>query len=516
MRIATVGVLATLGMILTSTAVWSATAPERDASEPRADASDERSSLPRLPDGDPKSPEDDLQPSIDKSTFVAGNTLMMEGRLGHARMLADARGETFLYVDVRSEPDVLEQFGSRGVEPLNLAIVIDHSGSMKGQRERNALDAAAGMIRRLREGDTVSVVAYADQAKIIVPVTTVAATTRERIITDMREGMVGKPSGHTCISCGLELGMRTLDGRRAGIDRMLLLSDGEANRGVKDEAGIRTLARQARSRGATISSIGVDVDYNERLMSAIAREANGRHHFSETGDNLEDIFDQELESLITALGKDGKLVVELAPGVRVAEVLDRSYQQVDRRVIVPMGTFAAGEQKTFLLRLDVPASPAGERPIAAVTFSYDDLATGSPGECFGELAARMTATPSEVSPLDAIVLGRLTRSETARTLEQANLLFAQGRTAEAQGIVEDHLSQIAKRREQAGSASGAAGFVDPFGRDLDQEFEEQAEVLGDANAGFDQAAAAPEPAAASRPGKAQVRKNAAKADAFAL
>jgi Ca-activated chloride channel family protein len=514
MRITTVGALATLGMILTSTAVWSATAPSDDATQWRADAStDERDSA--TPDDEPK--PDEIKPAIiDKSTFVAGKTLMMEGRLGHAKMLADAGGETFLYVDVRSETDALDQFGNRGFEPLNLAIVIDHSGSMKGQRQLNALDAAAGMIRRLRDGDTVSVVVYDDDARIVVPVTTVATSTRERIVQDMQNGMAEVPSGHTCISCGVELGIRTLAGRRAGIDRMLLLSDGEANRGIQDEAGIRTIARQARNRGATISSIGVDVDYNERLMSAIAREANGRHYFSETGENLEQIFDQELESLITALAKDAKLVVELAPGVRVAEVLDRSYQQVDRRVIVPMGTFAAGEEKTFLLRLDVPASPSGERPIASVTFSYEDLAAGSPGECFGELATWMTPTTSEVSQLDAIVLGRLSKSETARALEQANLLFAEGRTEEAQAIVDTTITNLDERRKQATAATGSAGFFDPFNRDLDKEFEEQAEVLGDANSGFDQAAAAPEPAAASRPGKTQVRKNAEKADAFSL
>lgn len=515
MRITTVGILATLGMILTSTAVWSATSPASSGDEQRADASDNKDG-DETPDPDKQPDDKDSPPLVDKSTFVAGKTLMMEGRLGHAKMLADASAETYLFVDVRSEPDVLEKLGNRGFEPLNLAIVIDHSGSMKGQRQRNALDAAAGMIRRLRDGDTVSVVAYSDDARIVVPVTTVSASTREQIIINMQDGMLDKPSGHTCISCGVELGMRTLAGRRAGIDRMLLLSDGEANRGVQDESGIRTIARQARNRGATISSIGVDVDYNERLMSAIAREANGRHYFSETGDNLEQIFDQELESLITALAKDGKLVVELAPGVRVAEVFGRSYQQVDRRVIVPMGTFAAGEEKTFLLRLDVPESPLGERPIASVTFSYEDLAQGEAGECFGELAAQMIKTASEVSPLDAIVLGRLTRSETARALEQANTLFAQGRTEEAQAVVDSTLSNLEKRRKQASTASGAAGFFDPFNRDLDKDFEQQAEVLDDANIGFDKAAAAPEPAAASRTGKAQVRKNVEQADAFEL
>ncbi|PRQ04275.1 von Willebrand factor type A domain protein [Enhygromyxa salina] len=514
MRIAIVGALAALGMSLTSAAVWKYTDPDKlDA------ASTVSSDAPDSPREGPKVDDDDPEPAklVDKSTFVAGETLMVEGRLGQSKMLADTRGETLLFVDVRNEPDPLDPLGARtSFAPLNLAIVIDHSGSMKGQRERNAHDAAAGMIRRLRDGDTVSVVSYSEQARIVVPVTTISTVTRERLIRDMLDGVGTRPSGNTCISCGVDLGMRTLAGRRAGIDRMLLLSDGEANRGVRDEAGMRVLARQARNRGATISSIGVDVDYNERLMSAIAREANGRHYFSETGANLEQIFDQELESLVSAVAKDTELVVELAPGVRVAEVLDRSYQQVDRRVIVPMGTFGAGEDKTFLMRLEVPPSPVGERPIANVTLSYEDLAGAEPGECFGELATQMTAAAAEVSPLDAIVLSRLTRSETAKTLERANSLFAQGRTAEAQAAVDEHLEQIRSRRKTAGALVKAKEFFDPFGRDLDDDFAEQAGVLDKANAGFGEAAAAPEPAAASRPGKAQVRRNAEAADAFAL
>lgn len=515
MRIAVVGVLAAFAMTLTSSAVWSMTEPTE--AEPLAKAGTDKTDPPKR--NGPKVEDDKTDPPpklVDKSTFVTGKTLMVEGRLGHARMLANATSETYLFVDVRSEVDGTEFSGTRtAFEPLNLAIVIDRSGSMTGQRERNAIDAAAGMIRRLRDGDTVSVVSYSAEARIVLPVTTVSTATHEQLIRSMIDNMTDKPTGSTCISCGLDEGMRTLVGRRPGIDRLLLLSDGEANRGVTDESGIRQLAREARNQGASISSIGVDVDYNERLMSALAREANGRHYFSETGSNLEQIFDQELESLVKTVAKDGRLEVELAPGVRVAEVFDRAYQQVDRKVIVPLGTFTPGEDKTFLMRLEVPPSPAGERPIANVTLSYQDLATREPGECFGELAMQMATSVNEVAQLDAIVLGRLSRSETARTLEQANLLFAQGRTAEAQATVNAHLENLEKNRKTASALSQAEDFLDPFGRNLDDDFAEQDVALDEAAAGFSEAAAAPAPTS-SREGKSQVRRNAAKADGFAL
>jgi Ca-activated chloride channel family protein len=514
MRVVVVGVLAALAMTLTSSAVWSMTEP--GAADPSARAGADKTDPPKR--NGPKVENDKNNPPpqlVDKSTFVTGKTLMVEGRLGHARMLANASSETYLFVDVRSEVDG-SQFGTRtAFEPLNLAIVIDRSGSMTGQRERNAIDAAAGMIRRLRDGDTVSVVSYSNEARIVLPVTTVSTATHEQLIRSMIDNMIDKPTGSTCISCGLDEGMRTLVGRRPGIDRLLLLSDGEANRGVTDETGIRSIARQARNQGATISSIGVDIDYNERLMSALAREANGRHYFSETGSNLEQIFDQELESLVKTVAKDGRLEVELAPGVRVAEVFDRAYQQVDRKVIVPLGTFTPGEDKTFLMRLEVPPSPAGERPIANVTLTYQDLATREPGECFGELAAQMATDAGEVAQIDAIVLGRLSRSETARTLEQANLLFAQGRTQEAQAAVDAHLENLEKKRKEAITLSAEPEFNDPFGRNLDDDFAKQDEALDQAAAGFSEAAAAPAPTA-SRPGRTQVKRNAEAADAFAL
>jgi Ca-activated chloride channel family protein len=514
MRVVVVGVLAALAMTLTSSAVWSMTEPS--GAKPLAQAGTDKTDPPKRNgpkiEGDQPDPPPKL---VDKSTFVTGKTLMVEGRLGHARMLANSTSETYLFVDVRSEVDSSGLGTRTAFEPLNLAIVIDRSGSMTGQRERNAIDAAAGMIRRLRDGDTVSVVSYSDEALMVLPVTTVSTATHEQLIRSMIDNMSNKPTGSTCISCGLDLGMRTLVGRRPGIDRLLLLSDGEANRGVTDETGIRSLARQARNQGATISSVGVDIDYNERLMSALAREANGRHYFSETGSNLEQIFDQELESLVKTVAKDGRLEVELAPGVRVAEVFERAYQQVDRKVIVPLGTFTPGEDKTFLMRLEVPPSPEGERPIANVTLTYQDLATREPGECFGELAMQMATSTSEISQLDAIVLGRLSRSETVRTLEQANLLFAQGRTAEAQATVDAHLETLEKSRKEATERSQAEGFLDPFGRNLDDDFAKQDSALDEAAAGFGAAATAPKPSAAPA-GKSQVRRNAEAADAFAL
>ena len=521
MRLTTVAALTALSMTLTSAAVWLASSPAEAARDP----------APLFASGPPAlgaaldfSDVQAATPVVDRSTFVSGDRLMLEGRLGHARMLADRSGETLLFVDVRSEPESLPgELGTAGeprttAEPLNLAIVIDGSGSMAGKRERNATAAAIGMVSRLRVGDSVSVVRYASRAQVLLPAMTIDERTRERAIAVLQHSVNAPPKGNTCISCGIEIGIDTLLGRRPGIERLLLLSDGEANRGVTTPAGMRELARQARARGATISTVGVDVDYNQQLMSALAREGNGHHHFAATAAQLGPIFTREFDSLAQTVATDGMVTVELAPGVRVLEVFDRSFEQVGRQLRVPMGEFSVGQSKTLLVRLELPPSPVGERPVASVSLDYRGAAQGfgrgEPRSCFGELATRMTTQPARVSPLDVIVLNRLTRSETSRALEQANELFAQGRIDEARGTIARHRGALAGRRKKAKKRAGA-GIVDPFGRNLDEDFDNQAQAVEAAAEGFEQAAGDPAPTS-SRPAKAQVRRNAESADALAL
>lgn len=81
---------------------------------------------------------------------------------------------------------------------------------------------------------------------------------------------------------GINAAMDALRARSNGtVKRVLLLSDGEATADMRDVASFGRLAERARDMVCAISSVGVDVDYNERIMSTIARRSNGRHYFVE-------------------------------------------------------------------------------------------------------------------------------------------------------------------------------------------------------------------------------------------
>jgi Ca-activated chloride channel family protein len=490
MKVKTVALLAALGMTLTSWTVWSVTDPRSDIAAIEPDDSDP----PAIATGT----GDDLSGAL--AQFTAGQTLMLEGRLGHTRLLADRENESFLFLNVTAE-----QAAAAASRPLNLAVVLDRSGSMKGQGLENARAAASGMVQRLREGDVVSVVTYNSTTQIVVPPTTIDASSRERVISALN-GITAQ--GDTCISCGIDAGVELLRQRSGMVDRLLLLSDGEATTGVRDVEGFRRIAAGVRRFGAAISSIGVDVDYNERIMAAVAQESNGRHYFVERPSELIKVFDDGLASLVKTVGKGAELAVDLGPGVEVEQVLDRTFRREGNRLFVQLGDFAAGEQKTLLAKLRIPRGATGVRPVAGVKLSYDDLKIGRRGECEGNLSVALTSDANQISPLDPLVMARVQRSETASVLTEANELFARGEVDQARKRLSKKLDDLRGDRTAALKAAPVARA-----KEVEADFERQEAALGAASGGFAQPSsppapgAAPEKAAESRKGKAQVRSN---------
>jgi Ca-activated chloride channel homolog len=489
----------------------------------------------------PVTPEPGL--ARDNAHFTAGQTLVVDGRLGHASIAKTGRGETFFFASVTGA----DSGGAAAVAaPMNLSIVIDRSGSMKGDRIANAMTAAVGMVERMRDGDSVSVVSFDTQSAVVVPPTLTTAATRPSIAAAIRSIRLG---GDTCISCGLEEGMRQLDATSLGgdrVNRMILLSDGATNHGIRDIGGLRGMAGHMRDRGLSISTIGVDLDFDEKVMAAIASESNGRHYFVANPSGLPSIFAQEFDSLLASVASDAELAIELPPGVEVDQVFDRTFRREGTKIIVPFGTFSAKQEKTVLMKLRVPADREGLQPVATVSLAYRDLAQRTEGSCSGSLAVAVTDDASAQKDLDPFVAARLERSRTAQTLTDANLLFEQGRIVEARARLRGQRDELEKTKAVAHATVTARPVSNPFrGRTLDDDFGAQQQAVAQAEANFatppakdaagastgfgsgghagpfatapSQPAAAPAPPAADSPaGKAARKDNQSRATDFAF
>lgn len=462
------------------------------------------------------------------SRVTAGETLFMDARLGHASLPKASRGETYLFAQITASED---KAATVAVAPMNLAVVIDRSGSMKGERIANAMNAAVFALERMRDGDSITVVSFDTAAQVVVPPTRVSAGNRSSIEAAIRNIRLG---GDTCISCGLEEGMQQLALTSLGgdrINRMILLSDGATNAGIRDVSGLRGMANRMFGRGVTISTIGVDVDFDEKVMAAIANEANGRHYFVANASGLPAVFGQEFDDLLASIAKETELAIELAPGVEVAEVFDRSFRREGNKLIVPFGTFSAKQEKTVLVKLRVPTDREGDQPVADLKLAFRDLVKRTDGSCNGSLLAAVKADGSEQKDLDPFVAARLERSRTAQTLTEANKLFEAGRVGEARAKLAARKTELHKTESSALAVAAAAPTSAPrrSARALDRDFADQAAAVAEAEQNF----AAPPPAVArpaspaaggafapappaqsTREGKAQVRANQEKASSF--
>ncbi|MCU0682890.1 MAG: VWA domain-containing protein [Polyangiaceae bacterium] len=467
--------LSLTGMVLTGTGAYVVTPPGGYV------ASNDLDPEPDRPKREPNVPEGPFE----GGHFSSGSTLRVEGRVGHERLTPGQ--STFLLVELRGD-----ESAPAARSPVDLSLVIDKSGSMRGTRLRHALDAAAGSVQRLSDGDSVSVLAFDERVQTVVAPTVIDNASRGRVLDALRSIAVG---GNTCLSCGVELGLGLAGGAPGRVAKMVVLSDGEANRGVRDVPGFRTMAARARDRGVAITTVGVDVSYNEQVLSALAFESNGRHYFVENDAALPRVFEGEAQAATSTLASGAQTVVTLAPGVELERVFDRTFTRAGQRITVPLGAFTRGEAKTVLLQVRAPTGGSGGPvALADVDVTYHDQTTRAPGTCRGALAALAVRDKGDTSEGDPVVVGRVERSETSSSLAKAGELFASGRLSEANKLLEGQVSKLKAQKARASSAPPSGDAAAGVAARADADFNRQERVLEEAKRDFGAAQAAAEAA----------------------
>lgn len=194
----------------------------------------------------------------------------------------------------------------------NLVFVIDVSGSMGSQgRLQLVKDSLRLLVGELRAGDSVGIVAYGSSARVILPPT--PGSDQVAILAAVDEL---RTEGSTNVEAGLRLGYE-LVGRQAlgaGINRVVLCSDGVANTGATTaEAILRQVAQEA-ARGITITTIGVGMgDYNDTLMEQLANKGNGNYAYVDDRAEARRVFVDHLTGTLQVIAKDVKLQLELDP-----------------------------------------------------------------------------------------------------------------------------------------------------------------------------------------------------------
>lgn len=402
--------------------------------------------------------------------FTSGTTVKVQGHVGHRKMLKNQRGETFLMLEVQGG-DV-----EATPPPVALALVIDKSGSMSNGRLENAQAAAVAAVQNLHDGDQVTVVAFDTSVQMVVPLTVINGSSRQTLIDGIRGIRLGTD---TCISCGIETGLRELKRSVGTVSRMIVLSDGAANNGITDVPGFKSLGERAQAQGVPVSTVGLGLEFNEKVMSAVSLSSNGRHYFVENQTGLQQVFREEAAELSASVAGNVVAEIELAPQVELVQVFDRNFNLSGNRISVPLGALAKGEMKTVLIKIRTPSTAEDERDVANVRVAFTDPQSREEGSCVGKLGVALVSDASDASPLDGIVSDRVQRTETASALRDANSLFSLGKVDEA-------LRRLSEQRARVDAEAKAANVNLPSSRapSINDDFKTQSDELSRAEQGF--------------------------------
>ncbi len=383
-------------------------------------------------------------------TPAADLDITLDVEVGQPIMLAGAEQSAFLKITLGG---FALPASSRA--PVNLAVVLDRSGSMAGDKLEKAKEAALMVIDRLAPDDILSVITYDDVVDVIVPATKVANKDmlRERISSLTPRGSTALFAG---VSHGIEEVSKFLDAKR--VNRVILLSDGQANVGPRSPNELGRLGEVAGRQGITVTTIGLGLGYNEDLMTQLAMASDGNHGFAEDANDLAKIFTHELGDILSVVARDVEIEVSFADGITPVRALGRDATIHGNKARFNLSQLYAKQQRYVMFEVKVPAGTAGQRRnLADVAVSYDHMIKrqsrtrrGSAGIEFSTASAVVAKRQNR--PVMEAVVTAIASDENRRAVT----LRDQGKVADAERVLKqnaDYLDREAKRWQSKKLAS---------------------------------------------------------------
>jgi len=231
-------------------------------------------------------------------------------------------------------------------------------------------DALRQIVERLTDADEFALVAFASNAKTVIPLS--SGRYRREVIRQLDNLETLELGTETRLSIGLKEAMAQIQGTTADgvVNRIVILTDGFA----QDESDCHMVAAQAASLGVSISTIGLGAQFNDELMTSLADRTGGNAEWVPDPTQIPQAMAREFEQARKVGAPQAQLLLQLSQGVEVRRaykiqpVLAPSPAQVvgERTVALQLGDLVSGQTAQVLIELLAPPRPEGVFRLASI------------------------------------------------------------------------------------------------------------------------------------------------------
>lgn len=352
--------------------------------------------------------------------------------------VADAGSTVYLLVRIEAQaPSSSERM------PVNLALVIDRSSSMRGPRIAHAMAAVRQVVQQLDARDRLSVIAFDASARALFGPANL--TTEARLELDLAlEGL--RTGVGTNLAAGIKKGSEAVRSGyvRGAISRLVLLTDGQPSLGITDSGRLCALAEKEASRGVSITTMGLGEGFDDELLAELARSGRGGFHYLASAADIPGAFGRELAGVFAIAATQTEIGLRPAEHITTAEVVHRLPSRPrDDGLVVELGELATSTARQVLFRFTRP--PGGSDPrCGTLTVTYR-LADGSAGDAH-LLGIEAPATPVP-EHRRSITLER-TRLAVASAVDTAWARRASGDSMRALAALGDIKAEVERLRAE--------------------------------------------------------------------
>jgi Ca-activated chloride channel family protein len=344
------------------------------------------------------------------------------------------RSNRFVLAEITAPP--APQRGSR--PPVNLAFVLDRSGSMAGDKIRLARHAVEASIARLHPSHRFAVVTYDDQIDVVFASAEATPDNRRTALARLSEV---DSRGSTDLGGGWLRGCEQVAQALSaeGVNRCLLLTDGLANVGITDRDELARHAAELLARGVSTTTFGVGADFDEVLLQAMASAGGGNFYYIENAAQITDYVTSEVGEALEVVAHDVMLELTSAESVQVESLTPFPFERHGARTVVRLGALVAEQHVQVVLRMNFPYGEVGRNVGAVFALRDRDRVLGG---AEARLAWEYADGPTnDLQPRDRDVDLTVANVFAARARQEATGLNRSGNYAAAQAA----LASVAKR-----------------------------------------------------------------------